>query len=359
MEEMNAGTILYEWLCCKKNAPEDTIQDFLLRKYLEIHNEDGQNIQQKTKDFQKRMDTWEEVSQQFGSYAGAYRNYTELESWQGAQMLENVILELEMDETERYRYLLNVEMMIGAEICRLLEESAGEGLKSLLEHKYEEAWDKAQDGVTEAEFQKRFSETVSLMQYAGIAYDDENRRILAEIGAGWQTGFERLRAGDAERDICFLMDFLVSEMIASEDGMYTKEEQELITDQAVPVCVSSVSMIRAGSDPHHMKKMAYSYLGKIFTEKNTRIFFCVAAVFAAVKALFLLAELVIAGTVLKIGVSALWDKCRGYLDADLPEGFFNRYLEKITGKKYTDTDWEDSWEEELEEFADEEEYEHD
>ena len=359
MEQINAGTVLYEWLCCKKNAPECTVQDFLLEKYLELHKEDTQDVQEKTADFYKHMDAWKEASEQFCSYTGEYEDLPELESWQGAQMLENVILELEMDETERYRYLLNVEMIIGAEISRLLDQEAGEGLKALLEQKYEEEWDNAQDGVTDGAFQKRFSETVSLMQYAGIAYDDENRRILAEIGAGWQNRFETVSTGSTERDVCYIIDFLVSEMIAAEEGTYTREEQRLLADQTVPVCVSSVSMIRAGSDPCQIKKAAYSYLGRFFNEKNARLLFCTAAVFAAAKTLFFLAELVIAGTVLKAGAARLWERCGEYLDLELPDGILNKYMEKITGKRDTDTAVEESWEEELEEFADEEEYEHD
>lgn len=290
MEEINAGKIMQEWLDDKKARPSHAVEDFLFEKYRKLHVQNTADMHEKQKleaVFQRRMDAWKAAQEQFGAYAGECRSLIQLESWQGTQMLENVILEFHMDETERYRYLLNVEMMIGAQISRLLDEVSASSLKALLEQKYEEEWDRVQDGVTESEFQKRFDETVSLMQYAGIGYDDENRRILAEIGAGWQTEFGRINAQAAERDFCFLMDFLVSEMMQQDlQETYSEEEQELMVQQAVPVCVSSVSMLRSGSSPEHVRKMAYSYLGRIFTEKNAKLLFGVAAVFVAAKALF-------------------------------------------------------------------------
>ncbi len=373
MEEINAGKIMQEWLDDKKARPSHAVEDFLFEKYRKLHVQNTADMHEKQKleaVFQRRMDAWKAAQEQFGAYAGECRSLIQLESWQGTQMLENVILEFHMDETERYRYLLNVEMMIGAQISRLLDEASASSLKALLEQKYEEEWDRAQDGVTESEFQKRFDETVSLMQYAGIGYDDENRRILAEIGAGWQTEFGRINAQAAERDFCFLMDFIVSELMQLYlQETYSEEEQELMVQQAVPVCVSSVSMLRSGSSPEHVRKMAYSYLGRIFTEKNAKLLFGVAAVFVAAKALFFLLEIVIAGKVLEIGLSTLWERCCKNMELDMPEGFWNQLLEKITGKTPQggvrpcgDRDWEEDdageWDGQ-EEPADEKEYEYD
>ncbi len=77
----------------------------------------------------------------------------------------------------------------------------------------------------------------------------------------------------------------------------------------------------------------------------------------------------IAGKVLEIGLSTLWERCCKNMELDMPEGFWNQLLEKITGKTPQggvrpcgDRDWEEDdageWDGQ-EEPADEKEYEYD
>ncbi len=363
MEKRNAGKILQEWFCYKKDRPQSTVEDFSLEKYLEFHKHEPGDRQEKTEMFRKHAQAWRDTEARFQAYAGEYKDLPELETWQGAEMLENVILELGMDEAERYRYLLNVGMMIGAEFIKRFSQVQADRLTVLMEQKYQEEWEKAEEGVTEGEFQNRFSETVALMKYAGIAYNDENRKILAEIGVGWQTEFQNVSTDAVEKDICFLMDFLVSEMVLSDwDGNGTAQEQQLIADQAVPVCVSSVSMVQTGDEPGHVMKLAYSYLGKVFTKKNAKLLIQISAVIMAAKAVWFLIKLAIAGKVIEIGLSGLWEHCREKLDLDMPDESGNLLLDKFLGRKYRNPpaeDKEEYWKEELEEFTVAEEYEHD
>lgn len=330
MEDKNIGSIFQEWLIFRKEEPAVSVKEFVCKKYMEFHRDDPDDREERENTFRRLAGEWEKNGREFEKYAERYSDSPELELWQGTEMLENVMIELEFDSTQRYHYILNVRQLCYDKLLRLMDKEAGGRLRIILEQTYEEEWEKAESGITDGEFQELFSETVSLMRYVGLAYDDETRKVLAEIGVGWRTEFQDGPMKAVEKDACFLMNFLISEMVVSEMGAeYTKEEQKIMTEQVIPVCVSSASMVQAGADPDHAMKLAYSYLGGIFTGKNLKLLAKVAAVLIAAKVLFFFLKLVILGSAAQIGLRHLWNECRKTQDLDKKEEF----LESFMGKK--------------------------
>ncbi len=309
MEDKNIGTIFQEWLLCRKEEPEASIEEFVLKKYMEFHKDDSGEHQEQV--FRKTAREWEKSEREFERYVKRYPDSPELESWQATEMLENVIMELGFSATERYHYLLNVRQLSYDKMLRLMDEESGDKLRVMLEQEYEEEWEKAEGGITDSEFQELFSETVSLMRYIGLAYDDETREVLAQIGVGRQAEFKDGSMEAVEKDARFLLNFLISEMVISEAGEeYTKEEQSVMIEQVIPVCISSVSMVQEGERPDHAMKLAYSYLGGILTRKNLRLLAIVAAALMAAKVLFFLFKLAVLGKAVQIGLNNLWSYCR-------------------------------------------------
>ncbi|MCM1175204.1 MAG: hypothetical protein NC341_09155 [Blautia sp.] len=329
MEDKRIGSIFREWILCRKEEPAASVKEFIFKKYMEFHRDDPGDREEREAAFRKLVQEWEKKEREFERYAERYPDSPELELWQGMEMLENVMIELEFDTIQRYQYVLNVRQLCYDKLLGLMDKESGGGLRAILEQAYEEEWERAEGGITDGEFQELFSETVSLMRYVGLAYDDETRKVLAEIGVGWRTEFKDGSMEAAEKDVCFLMDFLISEMVVSEtDEEYTKEEQKAMTEQVIPVCVSSVSMVQAGESPEHAMKLAYSYLGGIFTGKNLKLLAKAAAVLIAAKALFFLFKLVILGSAAQIGLSNLWNECRKAQHLDKKEAFLKSFIEK-------------------------------
>lgn len=308
MKEKNLENILNDWLIQKKNIPEYSVEEYALKKYLEIHKEDYKTQQEKEEFFYKCAKAWKSNGQKFEKFAGKFSNSPILEQWQAAQMLDNVIKELDMELVEQYRYLLNVKMIIYYKLINLIDKQSGETVKKVFENEYEMDWAKAENGIDESDIQDIFAQTVSLMCYAGIAYNDETRMILANIGVGQDVEFNFNLSSDADKDIQFLTNFIVSEMISDND--YNEEDKNILVKEVVPVCTSSVSMIEKGSNPDCIIKLMQSYLGKIIKKKNLIILAELVAIFAASKIVFLLIQLAIAGKVIEIGLRVLWKHCK-------------------------------------------------
>lgn len=329
MREQDIGGIISEWLLRRQKRPEEWVGRFAWEKYAESHSEEGadarnfrsvQNIRERETLFYERARAWERNGEAFEKFAGNFQDIPETEPWQSAQMLDNVIAELEMEPEEQYRYLANVKMLLYYRAVRMLDEETGEILKASLEANYEKEWEDARNGIKENELQRMFAETVSLMKYAGIAYDDETRKVLADIGVGRDAEFGGEPAGEMKSDLCFLADFFVSEMVlADAEGQFTEEEQRLIAEQVIPVCVSSASMIREGGDAGHIMKLAQAYLGHIMEGKNGKALAGLAVIFVAARVVYFLIKLAIAGVLIKISLDGLWKYCKNRLGLDREE----------------------------------------
>lgn len=359
MEDKNIGTVFQEWLLCRKEEPEVSIKEFVLKKYMEFHKDGSGEHQEQA--FRRMAREWEKNEREFEKYVKRYPDAPELEPWQATEMLENVIIELGLGTAERYHYVLNVRQLSYDKLLRLMDGESGEKLRTILEQEYEEEWEKAEGEITDGEFQELFSETVSLMRYIGLAYDDETREVLAEIGVGRQAEFKDGSMGAVEKDARFLLNFLISEMVASEAGEeYTEEEQNVMMEQVIPVCVSSVSMVQEGERPDHAMKLAYSYLGGILTGKNLRLLAKVTAVLMAAKVLFFLFKLAVLGKAVQIGLNNLWNYCGKTLHLNKEENFLKSFFEKkwLRNSREKENEVSESFSsEKFEESIDEEVYE--
>lgn len=363
MWEKDLGIVFNDWLVLRKDMPCYSIEDFVLEKYLEIHQEEPGGTQEKEAAFRKRAKAWKTNGQKFEKFAKGYPDTPQLEQWQAAEMLDNVITEIAMGRAEKYCYLSNVKLLCCYRLVRLLDRESKEKFKALIEEQYDREWEQAKCGVTESEIQDMFAETVSMMQYAGIDYNDETRRILADIGVGRSVEFEDGSLGEAEQDICFLADFLVSEMVLSDtDEKYTEEEREEMAEQVVPVCVSSAFMIQNGSNPNHIMKLAQGYLGKLFSKKNLKLLAKICAVMVAAKVLVSLIKLALVGTIVHIGLVSLWNCCKvslnlsTYKQYDSIQSLFSeKFMKKKMTQKQNESDG--PYLEESERLIDEEEYE--
>ncbi len=339
MEGQEIGSVISEWMLQKQKDANRQVRDFAYGKYREAHPAQDGEARRQEELFARRADAWARNGQAFEEFAGSFQEIPAAEPWQGAQMLDNVIVELEMDREEQYRFLANVKMLIYDRATQLLDERAGGELRDVLEQNYEKEWEAAQKGIGENELQAMFAETVSLMGYAGIGYTDETRAILAKTGAGREARFASV-AGEMKKDLQFLASFLVTEMaLRKSDGQFTPKEEEIIARQMAPVCVSCVSMAEEGGDVGLIMKKAQLYFGRLLAkeEGNLRagkLFAELAVVFVAAKAVFFLLKLAVAGVTIKIGMDSLWAYCREKLALDTEEiNGFARILQGFAGKK--------------------------
>lgn len=363
MDERNLGNLFSDWL--RERRHEGSVENFALKKYLEFHKDDSEEISAKTECFQRRTAAWKDNMQGFESFAKGYSVSSKSKQGQTAEMLDNVIAVYRMEQTEQYRFLSNVKMMVYYRLSKLLDDESGKQLKDVTEREYEAEWEKAENGITDNELQDMFAETVSLMRYAGIAYNDETRKVLADIGVGRDAEFKEGFPEEAEWDMRFLTNFLLSEMIALDsEEKYTKEEQEIITEQVVPVCVSSAAMVQKGADANRVMKLAKSYLGQLLSNKNLKILGISVTIFAAAKVLFFLCGLALMGTVTSIGINHLWMLCKEKLGVDVHENnsFFPAFLASKIKKKLSHlkslADREDNGQiEKWKEFVEEKEFE--
>lgn len=329
MAEQDIGSMISEWLLQRQENHEGRVEDFVWEKYMESHPEASSESSEKKTLFYERAKAWERNGQAFEKFAGKFQDVPETEPWQSTEMLDNVIAEFEMGPEEQYRYLANVKMLIYYRVIGLLDGETGERLKEILERNYEMEWENARNGIGENDLQKMFTETVSLMKYAGIAYSDETRKILAEVSIGRDAGFGGEVAGEMKRDLHFLTSFLVSEMALPDmEGAFTEEQQKLIAEQVVPVCVSSASMIQEGGDAGHVMKLVQAYLGRLFHNKNGKLLAELAVVFVAAKVVYFLIKLAVAGVVIKAGLGSLWKYCKNRLGLDTDE--VNEFSEFFT-----------------------------
>lgn len=346
MEEKEIGAILNEWLLYKREHPKARAEDFALQKYVEFHREEKKDLVDHQAVFYRRAAAWRRSEQQYAAFVGAAVVSEPLEPWQGAEMLDNVISELEMDSAEQYRYLLNVKLLSCYHFLRFVDGDSGERLKQMFDREYETRWARADADVSDGEMQELFADVVSLMRYAGAGYDDETRRILAEIGVGRPAEFTSPSRGEIDRDIRFLTNFLLSEMIfCDREEPFTKEEQELLWEQVIPVCVSAAAMIREGEDAGSVTRQMQAYLGRIFSKKNTKVLAAVAAVFAAAKVLTVLLEPAIVCTVAVVGLHSLWKHCKEKQDIGLPEkeDFLRFFFPGTERQKALEPEREDAW----------------
>lgn len=359
MEEKEIGAVLNEWLVYRREHPKARAEEFALHKYLEFHREEGGDEVEQSAIFYRRAAAWRQREREFTAFAGTAVLSEPLEPWQGAEMLDNVISELGMDDAEQYRYLLNVKLLSCYRFLRFIDGDSGERLKRMFDREYEAKWARADGPLTDGELQELFADAVSVMRYAGAGYDDETRRILAEIGVGRPAEFSGAARGEVDRDIRFLTNFLVSEMVLGDGTLgLTKEEEDLLAEDVIPVCVSSAAMIGEGADAGTLMRQAQAYLGRILSNKNARLLALAAAIFAAAKVVTILLELAVVCGVAAVGLHSLWNYCREKQEIDLPEkeGFLRLFFpgtqEEAAQKErqgeeawnFTDEEWDDETE---------------
>ena len=126
MGNNDLGSILNDWLIFRRDTPGYSIEEFALEKYLELHEEDSGGREEKEETFRKRARAWKTNGQEFERFAKGYTDLPQLEQWQGAEMLDNVITELSMGRAEQYCYLSNVKLLCCYRLNRLLDRKSEE-----------------------------------------------------------------------------------------------------------------------------------------------------------------------------------------------------------------------------------------
>ena len=309
MEDREIGLFWREWFLEKQKDSQASPEDYLIRTYLEWHEKDPLGEAEKRARIKERIQTWKETRDGFLRMIDRYPDTAGMEEWQAAQMLENVMQELQLDRADACRYLANVKKMIYDNLLFAVGEPAASALRPDFEKSYEEAWQNA-DLADESALSLLFSETVSLMRYAGLSFEEDTQRILAETALGREQTLSGGGSGQAGRDICLLTDFLVSEMVLSEKGELSVKEQTALAKYAVPVYTAAVSCIDGGEKPGHILKQAQIYISRIFHGKGLSAAVCLAAVLLAVEIVWELLTLAAAGAVVGVGMLSLWKACR-------------------------------------------------
>ena len=180
MEDREIGLFWREWFLEKQKDSQASPEDYLIRTYLEWHEKDPLGEAEKRARIKERIQTWKETRDGFLRMIDRYPDTAGMEEWQAAQMLENVMQELQLDRADACRYLANVKKMIYDNLLFAVGEPAASALRPDFEKSYEEAWQNA-DLADESALSLLFSETVSLMRYAGLSFEEDTQRILAEL----------------------------------------------------------------------------------------------------------------------------------------------------------------------------------
>lgn len=308
MRDTEIGSVQREWLARKASGADISMEQFLAEKHLELHPDEPGTKSEKMETIRRRISRWKKQEEAYQAASDAVPDRPGLEEWQAAEMLDNVIVEMSMTDVEQYRYLLNAKLLAGYQI---MNGSDDKQLCQELEQEYEQRWLASEDGVSKAETQNLFAEVTRLLQYVGASYDDETRYILAKIGAGQDASFHVNRSAVEKEDQRLLADFLVSEMVLSDEStQLSEQEKKLVADQVVPVCVSAADEAQTSGNPVRSEKLAHSLISSICTTENAKMLACAAVVILAAKAAVLVLEIVAAGVAASIGMKALWKCCK-------------------------------------------------
>ena len=192
MKDMDLTALTQEWFTRKARSPGSEMKDFILEKHLERHKSDPKSPEEKADFMESLQKSWAEKTQEYDAALDAYPDDPTLEQWQAVEMLNNVMQEFAASPAERFRYLLNVKYLVSCQLAAGQSETEADALQSALQESYEAKWRTASN-ASEAELQELLSETVRLMQYAGVQYNRDTRRILAKIGAGQDAVFSTKR----------------------------------------------------------------------------------------------------------------------------------------------------------------------
>ncbi len=339
MENVELGILFHEWLTIKGHNQEMSIEEFAFQKYLEFHKNDSINMDEQRKLFFDRVKVWNTSKAEFEAYVTKaeqiHPTLEPLQLWQATEMLNTVIEELDMEIEEQYRYLANVKLLIGYRLFELFDNKTSKEMLSLLESNYENEWKKSNDTIADYELQDLFSETVAIMQYAGISYDDETREILAKIGFNYDVEFSVHVNEKIEDDIAFFTNFLLSEIVLNEEfDSFNEEEKRILVEQVVPVCVSSIKMVENGNNAQHIEQLAMSYIGKILQKKNLKILKLAVILLLASKIITTLLKASFIGLVVGVTLKVIWNYVKEplnleeKLDVDFIKFIKKKYLEK-------------------------------
>lgn len=295
MKEEQVQDLVQAW-----TEADCSIEAFLEERYLALHSGGPAAPEEQRKQIRRRLDAWKRNIRRVEERAAELPEDPALKKWQAAEMLDGVIQELEMEPAEEYRYLLNVFLLSGFRLAGQMPSPKAEAVREKLTEEYDLEWSRAET-ASEPERTERYARTVEMMQYAGIAYHDQTRQILAEIGAGKETQFPETSAADLET-LCLLASFLASERVLEEEG--SPEEQALLAEEAVPVYAAAEALTQEGRDPGTMEKLAYSLLGAAACG-SCMPFLLLTAAYTAVQTAVTAISLAAAGTAVVLGAAAL------------------------------------------------------
>ena len=100
MEDRKIGLFWREWFLEKQKDSQASPEDYLIRTYLEWHEKDPLGEEEKRAQIEERIQTWKETRDGFLRMIDRYPDTAGMEEWQAAQMLENVMQELQLDRAD-------------------------------------------------------------------------------------------------------------------------------------------------------------------------------------------------------------------------------------------------------------------
>lgn len=332
MTERDIGTFFSGWLKARRKDENCTPEEYVTADYLRMHPqenaaeeelENGQSNQEavnnakelQKREIQDRIECWKASEAAFLEDIADVKMHSQLESWQAYEMLQNVILELDLNVKEEYEFLANVKKMLYDTLLPVLGKHYTEEIREEVEASYQSEWERAQSGVDSIDAQKLFAQTASLMQYVGVTYEEETQIILSEIAMGKEILFKR-EQGKADWDVRLFTNYLVSEMVLSdEQGQYTDEEKQIMVEQVLPVYTVALSE-HGNEDAHTSQRMAQAqqYLFRLLPSGKFRLFAGLAVIIVAVHAVISLAMTAVVGIVVFGGLKSVWDLCKKVWD---------------------------------------------
>ncbi|MDO4326469.1 MAG: hypothetical protein Q4E24_10635 [bacterium] len=313
-KEREMGAFFSGWLEARRRDGNCTPEEYVISDYLSIYGENTENGKQdaeKEREIRDRIEAWKASETAFLEEISDAKYRPELQSWQAYEMLENVISELDLNVREEYEFLANVKKMLYDTLLPVLGTHYTKEIRAEVENTYQREWEKAQSGVDRIDVQKLFAETASFMQYVGVTYEEETQIVLSEIAMGKESLFKR-QQGQADWDIRLFTNYLVSEMVLSDEkGQYTEDEKQILVRQVLPVYTAALSE-NNGEDAHTSQRMAQAqqYLFKLLPSGKFRLIAGLAVVIVAVQAVISLAMTAVVGVVVFEGLKAVWDLCK-------------------------------------------------
>mgnify|MGYP003303177313 CR=1 FL=1 len=312
MTELDIHDLQIKWLEKKLSDPEASITEFLRDKYLWYHCEEEGREEEKSQNFYSLLEQWELTDEKYQTILREYPDDLQLEQWQAAQMLDGVIDAFDMSLDEQYHYLLNVRLLCSYQLMgnNLSDYTA---LRKTVEQAYEKRWICDKNHITDYEIQELFSETVEIMRYTGLCYNDDTRYVLAQIGAGRNVDFSDISSISAQKDLQLIACFVVSEMVLGDESeQYSEEERKLLLNEVVPVCVSSVVGGADSENPVRTERLALSILAEKVSTKFPSILLTSATVLLAAKVTWSLLSICVSGITFAIGAGSVWNMCKNF-----------------------------------------------